>query len=729
MKRKLLAMALALSLGCGLAVPAGAASTAEERLAAVTAQVKKTLGLDTERYTAFNGNLAESALAPSWDLEWSDANGNSLSVSATEEGKILRYYSSEAREEPVSGSGAPTFPAGSRDKAREAAFAFLGKVLDSNESVALEDGRYGGLGATVYRFEGQILVNGLPAGLSCSISVSCASNEIQNFYRDDLTGRVMGGVPGSKPVVLSDKAGETLKGTLKLRLEYVLDEEDEHRAVLRYLPEYGDEYYVDAADGKLVNLTELRKAVDRDGSFDKNLMNTATAEGAAEDSVAAAEMPAPTPAEIAGAEKLKGVLDKKALDGKARAITALGLRAYTLSTADYAVPREKDEDQTVTATLRYGRQVNGVSWRRTVTLDAKTGALLQVYSSGWMPEEAMARPVDNAAARKNAESFLKAQSGARFAKTELYDSSDALEEQDGLFHSFTFCQKANGYFLPSNSLYARVDATDGSIAAYNSEFDDSVVFDSPDGILTMERAVDAWLGTYDVTLQYVQVPAAVDYSLPEYEPLKNLGIAYLYKLVLGYRLERETGYSGIDAKTGQPVELTQYDSGEVAYSDLEGCWAREKIEALAQYRVGFVGGKFQPDKALTQLDMALLLTSVQGYRFDPEVSDSVDEVYEVAYRMGTLRREERNDNAVLTRMDAIRMILNAAGYGEVARLQGIYKVGFSDAGSIAEANLGYAALAQGLGIVTGSGGKLNPNGSATRAQAAVMVYNLLARNT
>jgi len=727
MKRKLLAMALTLSLGCGLAVPAGAASqTAEERLAAVTAQVKKTLGLDTGRYTVFNGNLAESALAPSWDLEWSGADGNSLSVSATEEGKILRYYCNEARQEPISGSTAPTFPSGSRDGAREAAFAFLGKVLASSESVVLEDQGQDRLDATVYRFQGRIFVNGLPAGLSFSISVNCADNQVRNFYRDDLSGRIIGGIPGSKPSVLSDKAGETLKGTLKLRLEYVLDEEDGHKAVLRYLPEYGDDYYVDAANGKLVDLTELRKDVDRGAAFMKNM---AAAEDSAEGSTPAAGAPAPTAAESAGAEKLKGVLDREALDGKARAITALGLQAYTLSAADYAVPREKDEDQTVTATLRYGRQVNGVSWRRTVTLDAKTGALIRVNSSGWMPEEAVARPVGNAAARKNVEAFLKAQCGEQFAKTELYDSSDALKEKEGLFHSFTFCRKANGYFFPTNSVYAKVDATDGSIAAYGNTFDDSVVFDGPDGILTMDQAADAWLGTYDVALQYVQVPAAVDYSLPEYEPLRNLGAAYLNKLVLGYRLERETNYSGIDAKTGCPVEYAKDGSGEMTYDDLEGCWAKEKIEALAQYRVGFAGGKFQPDKALTQLDLALLLTSAQGYLFDPAVPDSTDQAYECAYRMGMLRREERNDGAVLTRIDAIRMILNATGYREVARLRGIYRVGFSDAGSVAEADLGYAALAQGLGIATGSGGKLNPNGPATRAQAAVMVYNLLSRDT
>lgn len=732
MRKKLVSVALALTLGCGLAAPAGAASTAEDRLAAVTAKVKAALKLDTAAYTVFHGNLEENVLAPVWSLEWSASNGRGLSVNATEEGKILRYYRDGPMAEPVSGSAAPAFPAGSRDEAREAALAFLGKVLDANESAVLGDERSSGLDATTYDFRGQILVNGLPAGLSFSIYMNCPDNEVRSFYRDDLTGRVMGGVPDSKPTVLSGDAGRTLRDTLKLRLEYVLPKDGDKKAVLRYLPESpesGDAYYVDAADGRLVNLTELQESVEM-GNRGLASKNMALMDGAEAEEAPAAGMPAPTPAEAAGAEKLKGVLEKDVLDQKARAVAALGLKSYTLSAASYNVPREEAEDQTITASLLYGRQVNGVSWRRTVVLDARTGALIRVSSSGWMPEEEVKRPVDFAAAQKNAEAFLKAQCGAQFAKTALYDSADALESRQNTAHSFQYAQKANGYFLPANSVYARVDATDGSIAAYEKKFNDSVVFDSPDGILTMDQAVDAWLGTYDVTLQYVKVPTAVDYSIPEYKPLENLGVAYLYKLVLGYRLERETGYSGIDAKTGQPVEYTQYNSGGFAYDDLDGCWAKAQIEALAQYRVGFFGSRFQPDKALTQLDLVLLLTSVQGYLFDPEVSDSVDEVYEVSYRMGMLRREERNDDAVLTRMDAIRLILNAVGYGEAARLRGIYQVQFSDAGRIADGDLGYAALAQGFGMVSGDGGgKLSPDDAADRAQAAVMLYNLLARRT
>ena len=102
MKRRLLSLTLVLVLICSLTVPAAAAQSADERLASVTAQVKKTLGLNTEEYTEFYGDLAEEILAPSWYLEWSGEDG-SLSISTTEEGKILSYRL--YRNNTVSNSG------------------------------------------------------------------------------------------------------------------------------------------------------------------------------------------------------------------------------------------------------------------------------------------------------------------------------------------------------------------------------------------------------------------------------------------------------------------------------------------------------------------------------------------------------------------------------------------------------------------------------------------------
>lgn len=728
--KKLVSLILVLALTCSLAAPA-AAVAADDRLAAVTAQVKTTLNLNTDAYTEFYGDLDDAPLSPSWYLEWY-GEGSSLSVSATENGKILSYYRYANTAASASNQFAPTFPAGSREGAKEAALAFLNRVLVDGETVSLDEERGAtvSLGATRYRFYGEILINGLSAGLSFSIAVSCEENEVVSFWRDDLGGKVMGDVPASTATTSAEQAADTLRDTLSMRLEYVLAEDGGTHAVLRYLPESGDEYYVDAVTGKLVNLSELYRQA-AEGEFgDNGLSGGATNDSAADMETAVPEASL-SPAEQEGVDKLEGVLDREDLDAKVRSITALGLDDYSLATVSYTVGREAGEDgiTPVTATLRYGKQVGSASWRRTATVDAKTGELISLYSSARLPEEGVRRTVDLAAAQKAAENFLTSFVPDQFGKTALYNSSDALEGESTISHSFTYAQQEKGYFYTGNSIYVGVDSTDGSISSYQNSFDDSVTFDSPDGIISADAAIDAWLDTYETTLQYVLVPAAIDFSQPEYAPLVDFGYSYLYKMVLGYQLEREDYLYGIDAKTGQPAAPNwAAEDDSIHYNDLTGHWAKEKIETLAQYGVGYAGDEFRPGKALTQLDLIALLMSTQGYLYQPDEEDSADYLYERAYSMGLLTKEERDDDALLTRAQTVKLILGAAGYGPIAQLEGIFRTNFSDDAGIPAEYYGYAALAQGLGVVSGApGSKFLPNNGATRAEAAVMLYNLMSR--
>lgn len=728
MKKKLLALALALSIACSLIIPASA-QTADDRLTQVVAKVKTTLALDTDSYTEFYGDLEENILAPSWYLQWYGQD-SALSISATEEGKILSYYRSTGTSSSESDGFAPSFPAGSRDDARAAAQAFLRAALTQGETVTMEDSGTDRLNASVYRFRGEILLNGLPAGLSYSISVQCGDNTVSSFYRDDLNGRIINSIPSSTAKITDTQARTALRDTLSLRLEYVLPEDGAAQAVLRYLPEYGDEYYVDASTGKLVNLTELMRDIDKGSSGAASggaaSEGYVTADAAAEDLLSLAEQ--------TGIEKLEGILDRDTLDTKARAISALGLGCYSLASVNYSTARGNDlaaESGTpsVTAVLSYGRQVNGNSWRRIVTLDAQTGELIQVNSSARIPDETVSRPVDASAALKTAEAFLSEQCPDQFAKTALYDSTDALKSDRQASHSFTFVQKANGYFFPDNAIYAGVDATDGSISSYRKNFNDNITFDSPAGIITADQALEAWLDTYTVSLAYIQVPAAIDFSLPNYQALLDDGISYLYQLVLGYGLDRKDYLLGIDARTGQPVKPDWASAdGGISYGDVAGHWAQSKIETLSRYGVGYYGGFFLPNSALTQLDLIALLASTKGYLYDGTEQGAADSLYEFAYTSGLLRREERDDSAVLSRAAAVKVMLDAFGYGSIAQLEGIFRTKFTDDGSIPPAYYGYIALAQGLGMASGiSGGQFQPNAIATRAQAAVMLYNLLDR--
>ena len=84
------------------------------------------------------------------------------------------------------------------------------------------------------------------------------------------------------------------------------------------------------------------------------------------------------------------------------------------------------------------------------------------------------------------------------------------------------------------------------------------------------------------------------------------------------------------------------------------------------------------------------------------------------------------DNGVIEFVisELVRYLLDAAGYGSVARLEGIFTCSYTDRATIPAGELGYAALAQGLGLISGT---YNGAAAATRGQAAAMLCRLMER--
>ena len=292
--------------------------------------------------------------------------------------------------------------------------------------------------------------------------------------------------------------------------------------------------------------------------------------------------------------------------------------------------------------------------------------------------------------------------------------------------SFVYAQQVNGYFFPANSLTVRISARDGSVMGFDRSFDDTVTFDDPKGIVDEAAAVDGWLATYPVELAYLQVPVALDLLGEEVLPLRNAGYSYYEALKPGYALgDRDRWYYGVDAKSGQAVGQERSEEQVMTYDDLSGHWAAQALTELAQYNVGWYGGKALPDQALTQKDYVAFLASAEGYTFYPENGD-VEFLYAYAYRRGILTPEERSDDAVLTRSQAVKLLLDSLGYGRVARIPNIFRCDFADVESIPAADMGYAALAQGLGVAGGdSEGNYAAARPATRCEGAVMLWQYM----
>ena len=714
--KRTVSLLLAAALAGSLALPASAAEpTQDQRLAQVTQAVKDVLDLDTSAYDSFSGECYDQRLVSQWSLVWNGPAG-SLSIDALEDGTVIWYSLSE---ETGPEYGLPGYPSGDPAQAQAAAQAFVDKVLEPGlESAALElSGSAGRLGQNTFRFTGDILFHGLPSPLSCSVTVDGESGQVTRFSRDTSYGLYMGGVPSPTPAVNSGTAAERLKTSLSLKLEYVLSEEDGNRAVLRYLRDGRDEYYVDAQTGELVNLTELEGQL-LDGGMG----------GAADEDSTAGSAPSLdnglSQAEQEGIQKLDGVLSSQTLDKQLREVPAYGLTGYTLDSAAYRlVEASENQKEQVLCTLRYTRAGGGEQAARTFTVDARTGAVEDLWS--YLPwEEGQTPSLTQAEAQARAEEFLADFCPDRAAGLALYRGPNP-DRGAGAQYIFTFARQENGYFFPEHAYEVAVSAEDGSVCGLSYFYEEDVTFDSPEGIVTQQQALDAWMDTYAVVLGYLQVPEALRENDPEAAPYLQLGLKAFYVLKLGYGLERDGACAGIDARTGQPVWLETGGNAGPAYSDVTGHWAEDFIQRLAQYGVGYDGGVFAPGQAMTQWDMTALLFSVENYPLDPAAAtaEERDEAYSAAYRAGVLTPAERSDSAPLTRSGAVKLLLNAEGLGRAAQMTDIFACNYADAEQIAPEDWGYACLAQGIGMV---GSRWDGSRPVTRAEAAVMLHNLLS---
>ncbi len=717
---RILSFLLAALLVALLCVPAmGASESADERLGRVTQAVKNTLDLDTEIYTDFHGDVYEQELGTVWSLWWS-GDGVSLSVEALDDGTVVGYQLNDSDSETYyyRGNTLPTLPKVDASAAKAAAEAFLARVLDGKtERVELGEPNSAGrlYGSASCSFSGPILLNGLSSPLDYSLTVRGSDNVVTSFHRDALATSYLGGIPSAKPAVSQSDAAKALRGTLKLELVYVTDGEDGKTAVLRYVPKDFETVYVDAQTGKLL-------------TPDMELYGT----NAAGDAMAPAAMAEEaksvdrglTETELAGVQKLEGVLDKEALDKLVRAESAYKLDGYTLAPARYSLVKD-GEDERVLCALRYAlpEDEDGWSASRSFTVDARTGAVESLYSFAPYDKDKKSA-VSAANAQSTAEAFLK-RFTAHAGEFALYRTDDSTA--DGApFYGFTFVRKTNGVFFPENACTIQIDRISGAVAGVSFNYTEGIVFDANEGVVSADAALDAWMASYDVALAYRSTSKELDRSVAAEAKLIDMGYTRFRKLLLTYALERETYSPGVDAKTGKLVSEPEWNR-EIAYSDVSGHWAASEIDRLAQCGIGYDAGSFRPDKALTQWELVALLASTQGLRLDPENADADarSSAYETVYRMGALTRGERKDDAPVTRALLTKCLLNAAGVESVARLSGIFTCSYADRSAIPAESLGYAALAQGFGLARGE--TFDGDATATRAVAAVMLCRLMER--
>ncbi len=736
--KRILCLLLALVLLSALGLPA-AAESAEEQMKRVTLQVKTTLDIGDD-YTSFNGDSYTLGGAAWWWLSWEKEN-EGLYVTCDDNGKVYSYTRYFYDEDNSRSSGLH-FPSFGFAEAGAEAEEFLGRVLDPEEGFLLREQQDRLWDYGRYSLSGTITINGVETEMGFYLSFRSSDGMLTDFSRDDTGTFLAGGVPSNEPAVTPEQALQTLRGALSTELSWAYSDYEKHEARLTYSVNLPYNLMVDAQTGELLNRW--------DGSRSSNGYG---GEASSEEEPAAAdEAKGLTPQEIAAAEKFTDVLDGEALKAAAMAEEAFGITAdYELGTVTYRaaqpsvdpaeLPEGEEPDDTVLATFRLSLALTEPAFgltekefgelmesgyaptvRKTFIADARTGEVQSVYTSysgfGWQErKEAPVPEISETALR-----FLEKRYGGWLPLCEL---TLAQQSTWGVaVDSFTYTRVEEGYLCPMNTISLRVNAETGFVDSFSAYWDEELTFGPSGPLVGEEAAKDAFLSYYQAKLCYVTVPEdANDWESPRH-------------WLLVYLPDSGSGWvGGIDAVTGE-AEHYEWSEEELrpAYGDLEGSYARKEIETLAKYGVGWYGvDRFEPAAQVTELDMLLLMLSAVGWQPDyvtyhSAPKEELDSLYSSAYYQGFISTREQNPDRPVTRTELCHCFVSLSGMQEAAQLQGIFRCGFTDEEQIPEAELGWVAIAKGLGVIRGDrDGAFRPDDGATRQELAVMLYRYLSR--
>ncbi len=736
--KRALCLVLALVLILALGMPA-AAESAEEQLERVTLQVKTTLDIGDD-YDSFNGDSYTYGDSTWWWLNW-EKEDEGLYVTSDDNGKVYsldHYYYNEE----YSRSSGLHFPSFGFAEAKAGAEAFLPRVLGKGEGFVLNEQQDRLRDYGRYSLSGTLTLNGVASEVGVYLSFRTADGALTSFRRDDAETFITGGIPSAVPAVTPAQALQALRGALSTSLSWAYSDYEKHEVRLTYFVNLDHSVMVDAQTGALLDRW--------DGGMRGGSSNSLGME--MEEAPAADEAKGLTPQEIAAAEKFENVLDGEALKAAAMAEEAFGITEdYELGTVTYRaaqpsmdpaeLPEGEEPDDTVTAYFRLSRALTGPEfglsrkeyeeltdegyvptvWKE-FTADARTGEVQGLYTwysgFGWEEREEAPEPgISDIALR-----FLEKRYGSWLP---LCEQTYANQSRWGVpVNSFTYTRMEAGYPCPMNTISLTVNAHTGFVDSFSAQWDEEMSFGPSGPLVGEEAAMDSYMGYYSAKLCYVTVPENKD----DWQSPRRWLLVYLPDAGNGW-------VSSVDAVTG---EAEYYDWSEEeplpVYEDLEESYARKEIETLAKFGVGWYGvSEFRPKDRVTELDMLLLMLSAVGWQPDYGIyadatPEELDSIYSAAYYQGFIATREQNPDRLVTRTELCRCFVSLSGMQESAQLQGIFRTGFTDEEEIPEEDLGYVAIAKGLGVVQGDrDGAFRPMEGATRQELAVMLYRYLSR--
>ncbi len=343
-------------------------------------------------------------------------------------------------------------------------------------------------------------------------------------------------------------------------------------------------------------------------------------------------------------------------------------------------------------------------------VNALTGELVS-FSYNHVSAAGQNSRLSRSAAQQMAEDFLRGVQPVRFPKVKLEPGSASGSPLVGVnyppIERFNYRRMVNGIPFPDNYLAVDVDMHDRRIVNYELNWSNPD-FPVPQSVLSLQQADDAFLKQQTLTLIYARDVSTGNINLV-YQPQTQHGIPETDLL------DASTG-TAIDYN-GRPVTtLTVSES----FTDIAGVPEAKEIALLGQAGIFTeYGDAFHPQEPVTAASLLRAMLEIKNGRGSSEQASDQD-VLKQAGDCGWLKEDLQPDSKI-TREELARIVVRMLGLERAAETPGIYRIPFTDAGSIAPDGTGYVALAWGMGIMKEDGSMFHPEQPVTRAGAAAVL--------
>ena len=673
-------------------------TVSEENLEGIILKVKELFSISND-YDNFSSRVNSYDGETNYYLDWSDSEQKlpGINVNVDSKGNIISYnkYDNEVIE-PES-----KLPKISRDEALALALAFIEKVdpIAFKEIELRESSQPMTTWDRSYNFLFKRIINNIPYNSNTiNISVDIYTGQVSNLYINWTRDMEF---PANKGTISIEQAREAYKEKIGLKLVYKQksriwprdSEETEDRYFLAYST-LGQEKGIDASSGESIDLTYYHQFY---------------GEGAiAEDNAAGrGEAPIITPEEREEIDRLKGLKTIEEAEKGARDILDLD-NSYELKGKNLYSSWNNQDD--FYYSLTFTKDIDGRDYYTDISLNAKSLELQSFYKATFVDEKAKPK-IDKDEALELAKDYVKEINPDKVGQVEYLELYSIEDNQS--YYGFNFIRKVDDIYVESDTINIGVNAVNNEINSYNINWYKGD-FPANENIIALDQAYQVLFDKIGFDLSYQDV---YDY--------RNNDSNREIKLVYSVNQDIPTI---IDALTGDILDYSgnvYKDSSIPTYTDIEDSYAKDKINTLAQYGVGFSGGTFSPKEIIKQKDFLLLLwQSTNPYRGSSETD--IDEVYRSLTNQSIIKEGEENRERAVSKEEAVKFVIRAQNYEKIAQIPDIYADIFNDGADIDPNLKGYLTLAYGLKIINGDGtDKIRPKYELRREDAASVLYNYM----